>query len=327
MNQKSILISGAAGFIGCHLARHYLSQNYRVIAVDNFSTGRIENLRFIESHPLASANFVFAKADVCQNWNFLELVPSSWLENLANVLHFASPASPPLYQKLALETLWVNSIGLRNALECADRFGAKCVFASTSEIYGDPEVHPQVESYRGNVNTVGPRSCYDEAKRFGEALIYTHNLKAKSSHGMVRIFNTYGPHMNPVDGRVVINFLVQALKGEKLSIYGNGKQTRSFCFVDDLVEAISLYASSSQSQPINIGNDKEFTILELAQHVQDLFKEKKLEIVHSDLPVDDPLQRKPDLSLAKTALGFAPKVLLKDGLERMAQHLKQELRL
>jgi len=203
----------------------------------------------------------------------------------------------------------------------------RVIFSSTSEIYGDPEVSPQPEDYRGCVNTQGPRSCYDESKRFGEALLYTHNLKYGTKHGLVRIFNTYGPRMNPADGRVVINFLAQALRGEALSVYGDGSQTRSFCYVDDLVAGILAYASSAQTRPINIGNEREFTILDLVEAVRALFPEKKLKVEHRALPQDDPRKRRPDLSLAKATLQWSPKIELKEGLSRMLDWLRTELKI
>jgi nucleoside-diphosphate-sugar epimerase len=221
-----------------------------------------------------------------------------------------------------LETMLVNSMGLLEAIRFADSHSARVVFASTSEIYGDPEVHPQPESYRGSVNTVGPRSCYDEAKRFGEALLYTMNLRNGTRHGIIRIFNTYGPRMKPLDGRVVINFLMQGLAGEDLTVYGNGAQTRSFCYVDDLVNGILAFAKSNELGPMNIGNDREFTVLQLAEAVQKLFPEKSLKLRQTDLPVDDPQQRRPDLSLAKSKLKWQPVVHLDAGLAKMLASLK-----
>jgi nucleoside-diphosphate-sugar epimerase len=243
---------------------------------------------------------------------------------LKYVFHFASPASPPHYQRLGLETMWVNSVGLSLAMTFADQVGARVIFSSTSEIYGDPEISPQPETYWGNVNTLGPRSCYDESKRFGESLIYTYNLKNKTQHGLVRIFNTYGPRMNPNDGRVIINFLVQAMKGEALTVYGSGQQTRSFCYVDDLIEGIMKYAESPLTEPVNIGNDHEFTILEAAETVKKIFSDKKLKIEFQALPKDDPKQRKPDLSKAKKLLApWSPKVSLAEGLRHVIKWLEQ----
>lgn len=313
------VITGAGGFLGSHLAERLMADGFHVIGVDNYATGSRENATYLQKLPMASERLTLVEADVCEKWQWF---PKGLKAPLQYVFHFASPASPPHYQRLALETMWVNSVGLSQALQCADAHGARAIFASTSEIYGDPEFSPQPESYRGSVNTVGPRSCYDEAKRFGEALIYSSNLKNKSRHGIVRIFNTYGPRMNPADGRVVINFLVQALKGEPLTVYGDGKQTRSFCYVSDLIEGIWTFAKSPELGPINIGNEKEFTILELAQRVQKIFASKQLRIEHNLLPVDDPKQRRPDLSLARSRLGWEPKIPLEVGLEKMIRWLE-----
>ena len=317
---QKILITGSGGFLGSHMAESFLKEGACGVGVDNFSSTSKRNTEILQK---AYPNlFTAFEADVCQEWH--------WAKNLGKdfnlVFHMASPASPPIYQKLGLETMWVNSIGLNRALEFADSASACLVFASTSEIYGDPEVHPQPESYRGKVNSVGPRACYDESKRFGEALMFTYNLKHQSQHGLVRIFNTYGPRMNPSDGRVVINFLVQGLRGETLTVYGDGSQTRSFCYVDDLISGIRAYANTKLTVPVNIGNNKEFTVLELAEIVQkDLFPKKNLKIVHQALPVDDPLQRCPDISLATAKLNWTPKVALRDGLKSMSQWLSQEL--
>lgn len=305
--------------MGSHLAEKYLADGHSVVAVDNFCTALRANKDYLQGLP-TSSRLQFIEADVIEPWG-------AWTAQISGkvdlVLHFASPASPPHYQRLGLETMWVNSMGLSRALEYADTQKARVVFASTSEIYGDPEISPQPESYWGNVNTIGPRSCYDEAKRFGESLIYTHNLKYGTHHGFVRIFNTYGPRMNPNDGRVIINFLVQALKNEPLTIYGSGHQTRSFCYVDDLVAGIRAYADTQLTGPVNLGNDREFTILEAAKTVQNIFAEKNLQIVHMDLPKDDPKQRKPLLTLAKKELApWEPKISLEIGLKRVLEWLR-----
>jgi nucleoside-diphosphate-sugar epimerase len=312
-----IVVTGAGGFLGSHLCEHYLRRGQKVVGVDNFSTGTPKNIEYLRGLPGATTNFSFFEADVCAPW-------IQWLQSSDRplIFHFASPASPPLYQKLAFETMAVNTTGLERAMDWADRFGGRCVFASTSETYGDPLVHPQPESYRGNVNTMGPRSCYDEAKRFGETLVYTRNWKRGTAHGLVRIFNTYGPRMNPSDGRVVINFLVQGLGREPLTVYGDGTQTRSFCFVSDLVNGIARYAESDLTEPVNLGNDREFTILELAQEVRILFG-NDLPIVHRALPADDPVKRRPDLKKARELLaGWSPTVPLSEGLRLMLEWLK-----
>lgn len=314
------LITGGCGFLGSHLAETLLHQGAHVWVVDNFCTGMRDNATYLQSLSQAKSHLHLIEADVSQPWN--TWLPTNLARPFTHIFHFASPASPPLYQKLSLETMLVNSMGLLEAIRFADNQKARVIFASTSEVYGDPAVHPQPESYHGNVNTVGPRSCYDEAKRFGESLLYTMNLRNHTNHGIVRIFNTYGPRMNPEDGRVVINFLCQGLKGEALTIYGEGKQTRSFCYVDDLVAGILAFAHSHETGPMNIGNEKEFTILDLAQAVQEIFSEKKLSLNFYDLPVDDPRQRRPDLSHAQAKLGWQAKVSLRDGLRKMADSLR-----
>ncbi len=317
-NSDAVLITGGAGFLGSHLSEHYLRKKVPVIAVDNFATGSRSNVDYLRSID-KDGLFTFVEADVCKPWE-------SWAPTkrprLTKVLHFASPASPPHYQRLGVETMWVNTLGLSNAMDLADHDKARVVFASTSEIYGDPEVTPQPETYRGCVNTWGPRSCYDEAKRFGEALIYTRNVLRGTNHGCVRIFNTYGPRMNPADGRVVINLLVQAIKKETLTIYGTGAQTRSFCYVDDLVAGITTFAATTHTGPVNIGNDKEFSILELTEKVRELFPDRKLNLDHLPLPKDDPQRRRPDLTLARKVLNWEPRVPLVEGLAKMRAWLE-----
>lgn len=327
MKYENILITGAGGFLGSHLTERFLSRGHRVVAIDNFSTGMRQNRNYLEALPGASERLFFVEADVCADWSgWLKSLPDFIVPKITHVFHFASPASPPLYQELALETMWVNSLGLNRALEFADSVRARVVFASTSEIYGDPDISPQPESYWGNVNTVGVRSCYDESKRFGESLIHTHNLKKNTQHGFVRIFNTYGPRMNPTDGRVVINLLMQALESKPLTIYGHGNQTRSFCYVDDLCRGIELYGETDLVEPVNVGNDREFSILQLAEIVKKMFAEKSLTIEHMPMPKDDPKQRRPDLTKAKALLqGWSPKVPLEEGLVKMCDWLKTQL--
>ena len=311
------IVTGGAGFIGSHLCRKLLEKNLPVVAVDNYSTGLRSN----------TTGLFTIEADVVEPWEWQRQISKEWLKNISHVFHFASPASPPLYQEMAFSTLWVNTIGLKNALEFADLLkengrGARVIFASTSEVYGDPEVNPQPETYWGRVNSFGVRACYDESKRFGEALIFTHNWKKRTQHGLVRIFNTYGPRMNPHDGRVVINLLRQARDNEPLTVYGDGSQTRSFCYIDDLLDGIWRYAESSLTEPVNLGNDKEFTILELAQTVQALFPTKKIPVVFQPLPKDDPTQRRPDLKRAKEWLApWQPKIALNEGLRRTSEWL------
>ncbi len=318
---KSVLITGCAGFIGSHLSEHFLNAGYAVVGIDNFATGMKGNVEHLKTFP----QFSFFAADVCQPWNeIMSHMNLKTLDQLQYVFHFASPASPPLYQALALETLKVNSVGLENALRFATQYKARVIFASTSEVYGDPKVHPQPESYWGYVNSYGERSCYDEAKRFGEALIFSFNKKMNTQHGLVRIFNTYGPRMNPHDGRVVINFVKQALLNEPLTVYGQGTQTRSFCYVDDLVSGIVKYAESALTEPVNLGNPGEFTILELAETVKKLFSKNNSEIRFLPMPSDDPLQRKPDIQKAMTLLHWKPEIKLQDGLLKTHEWLKTQ---
>lgn len=314
---KSVLVTGAAGFLGSHLCENYLRLGYEVYGLDNFYTGLRSNIEELKSR---YPEFQFIEKDVSTEWTSLPEI-----SNLQYVFHFASPASPPHYQKLALETLWVNTIGLNNAIQFADKHKARIVFASTSEVYGDPEFSPQPESYWGYVNSFGERSCYDEAKRFGEALIFSHNKMKGTRHGLVRIFNTYGPRMNPNDGRVVINFILQALQNKDLTVYGDGKQTRSFCYVDDLIKGISQYAESGITFPVNLGNDTEFTMLELAEVVLKAIPSNS-KLSFKNLPSDDPKKRRPDLTLAKKHLGgWNPEVPLKKGVELMAEWLKLQI--
>lgn len=323
MRATAVLITGGGGFLGSHLAEYFIEQKLPVICVDNFYTGTRDNRTYLEKKGKDLLTFI--EADVSQPWTWARELSSELKSKITHVFHFASPASPPLYQKLSIETMWANSIGLAEAMKFADEVGGRVIFASTSEVYGDPNVSPQPETYWGYVNSYGERSCYDEAKRFGEGLIFSHNKRHGTKHGLVRIFNTYGPRMNPQDGRVVINFLVQALKGEPLTVYGDGKQTRSFCYVSDLVDGIVRYAETDLTEPVNIGNDKEFTILELAQEVQSLAatQGKKLELKFFELPADDPKQRRPDITKAKKLLApWQPRVPLREGLTKMLEWLK-----
>ncbi len=307
-----VVITGAAGFLGSHLADRFLAEGYRVVGVDNFLTGSRENLR----HLLQQPEFEFLEQDVSRG---LEVAGP-----LDGVLHFASPASPIDYLEHPLPTLEVGSLGTRNALLLAQAAGARFLLASTSEVYGDPLVHPQPESYWGNVNPVGPRSVYDEAKRFSEALTMAFHRQHGVETRIVRIFNTYGPRMRARDGRVVSNFIVQALKGEPLTVYGDGNQTRSFCYVSDLVDGIYRLFRSDRIEPTNIGNPNEFTMLELARLVQELVG-SSVPLRHDPLPVDDPKVRRPDITLATTQLGWQPTVELREGLERTIPHFRAAL--
>jgi dTDP-glucose 4,6-dehydratase len=301
---KRAVILGAAGFIGSHLVDRFLAEGWRVTGVDNFITGARRNLDHLAKEP----RFDFVEADICQPLDRI-------MGPVDAVLDFASPASPVDYLEHPLETLHVGSLGVESALLLAKRFGATFLLASTSEVYGDPLEHPQRESYWGNVNPVGPRSVYDEAKRFAEAITMTYRRHRGVETRIARIFNTYGPRMRLNDGRVVPNFVAQALRGEPLTVFGDGKQTRSFCYVDDNVEGMWRLLRSRHDGPVNIGNPAEMTVLEFAQAVQRLVG-SHCEIVFRALPEDDPKVRKPDITLARTLLGWEPRVDLDEGLRR-----------
>ena len=305
-----VLITGAGGFLGSHLCDRFLADGHEVVGMDNFVTGTRENLDHLEGEP----RFRFVEHDVTE--------PIEGEGPLDGVLHFASPASPVDYLELPIETLKVGAHGTLNTLEVARRHGARYLLASTSEVYGDPLVHPQEESYWGNVNPVGPRSVYDEAKRFAEAMTMAFHRHHGVSTGIVRIFNTYGPRMRPADGRVVSNFIVQALRGDPISIYGEGAQTRSFTYVDDLVEGIYRLFRSDRVDPTNVGNPGEFTIRELAELVLEMTGSSS-ELTFHPLPKDDPRQRKPDITRAREALGWEPRVPLRVGLERTIPYFRQ----
>ncbi len=301
-----VLVTGAAGFLGSHLTDRLLGEGHSVIGVDNLSTGDLENIAHLSSEP----RFHFEQQDICQPFR-VDISPGP----LDYVFNLASPASPPEYLRLGIETLRVGSIGTENTLELAARDGAGYLHASTSECYGDPLQHPQTEEYWGHVNPVGPRSVYDESKRYSEALVMAyHRYRGLNTH-LVRIFNTYGPRLHPSDGRVISNFLMQSLRGEPLTVYGDGNQTRSFCYVDDLIDGILLLSKSSEHLPVNIGNPDEFTILECAQAVLDVTGSKS-ELRFEPLPQDDPTRRRPDITKARTILGWEPRVSLTEGLQR-----------
>jgi len=307
-----VLIGGGAGFLGSHLADRFLRDGHDVVAIDNLCTGRLENLAAARAHPC----FQVVEHDLIQP--LPDLGPVDW------VLQFASPASPPKYLDLPIETLRVNSEGTLHLLELARRTNAAFLLASTSEVYGDPAIHPQPESYWGNVNPAGPRSVYDEAKRYAEALTTAYSTKFGLDIRIARIFNTYGPRMDPEDGRVVSNLVTQALRGESLSIYGDGAQTRSFQYVDDLVDGIVALMNVDYRRPVNLGNPEEYTILQLAELVRELTG-IVAPIVFAPLPLDDPKQRRPDISLAGQLMGWRPTVRVRDGLARTIEHFRREL--
>ena len=311
MAEQQVLVTGAAGFLGSHLCDALLAEGHRVLGVDNLSTGRLANLAHLKNEP----RFRLEERDICEPFD---------LGRVGYVYNFASPASPPDYLRLGVETLLVGSAGTLNTLEMARKYGAGYLHASTSECYGDPLVHPQVESYWGNVNPVGPRSVYDEAKRFSEAAVAAyHRYHGVNTH-LVRIFNTYGPRLNPSDGRVISNLMMQSLRGGPLTIFGDGSQTRSFCYVSDLIDGIVRLGKSEEHDPVNIGNPVEFTILECAREVQALVG-SQCAIEFQPLPQDDPTRRRPDITKAKKLLGWEPKVSLREGLALSLDYFKQFL--
>jgi dTDP-glucose 4,6-dehydratase len=306
---QKVLITGAAGFLGSHLCDRFIKDGYHVIGMDNLITGDLKNIEHLFPHE----HFEFHHHDVSK---FIH-VPGE----LDYILHFASPASPIDYLKIPIQTLKVGSLGIHNCLGLAKEKNARLIIASTSEVYGDPTVHPQRESYWGNVNPVGPRGVYDEAKRFQEAITMAYHTFHGVETRIVRIFNTYGPRMRLNDGRVLPAFIGQALRGEDLTIFGDGSQTRSFCYVDDLVEGIVRLLMSDYSSPVNIGNPDEITIKDFAEEIIKLTGTNQ-KVVYKDLPVDDPKQRQPDITLARQLLGWEPKVNRADGLKITYDYFK-----
>ena len=307
-----VLITGAAGFLGSHLAQRFIESGHEVIGVDNFITGSRANSVFLES----LGSFRLIEHDIS--------TPLFIDDELDWVLHFASPASPVDYLEMPIQTLKVGSLGTHNALGLAKAKDARFLLASTSEVYGDPLVHPQPETYWGNVNPVGPRGVYDEAKRFGEAMTMAYHTYHGLETRIVRIFNTYGPRMRPGDGRVVSNFIVQALRGDPLTICGDGSQTRSFCYVKDEVEGIFRLFNSNRAEPVNIGNPNEFTIAELAQVVLEETGSSSV-IERLPLPTDDPKVRQPDITIARELLGWEPAVDLRSGIRETLPYFREEL--
>jgi dTDP-glucose 4,6-dehydratase len=309
-NPITILITGGAGFIGSHLCDRLIAQGHKVICVDNLITGRMENI----THLLNNPNFKFIRQDVT---TFLDIK-----EDIDYVLHFASPASPVDYLKYPIQTLKVGSLGTHNTLGLAKAKGAKFLLASTSEVYGDPLVNPQPEAYLGNVNAIGPRGVYDESKRFAEALTMAYHKTHKIDVKIARIFNVYGERMRKEDGRVIPNFITQALRGQPLTVYGDGSQTRSFCYISDMIEGLFKLFFSNLNEPVNLGNPNEVTILELAQRIIGLTRSKS-KISFRPLPADDPKVRCPDITKAKTLLSWLPTIPLQDGLTRTIEWFKK----
>ncbi len=311
--QKIAVVTGGAGFLGSHLCDKLLSENMKVICIDNLLTGRVENIE----HLFGNENFQFIKLDVT---NYIH-IPG----RVDYILHFASPASPIDYLKFPIQTLKVGSLGTHKALGLAKDKNARFLIASTSEVYGDPLIHPQQEDYWGNVNPVGPRGVYDEAKRFSEAMTMAYNRYHSVDTRIVRIFNTYGPRMRLDDGRALPAFISQALKGEDITVFGDGSQTRSFCFVSDLIDGIYKLLLSTEVNPVNIGNPNEITIEDFAKEVIKLTGSKS-KIIYQDLPADDPKVRQPDITRAKNILGWQPKIGRQEGLRITLEYFKKELK-
>jgi dTDP-glucose 4,6-dehydratase len=306
-----VLITGAAGFLGSHLTDRLIAEGYAVLGVDNLSTGNVDNLEHLSNEPA----FTFEQRDICRPFD-----PG----RVDYVFNFASPASPPHYMRLGIETLRVGSFGTDNALQIAERHKAGFLQASTSECYGDPLEHPQSESYWGNVNPIGPRSVYDESKRYSEALVMAyHHYRGVNTH-LARIFNTYGPRLDPADGRVISNFLMQGLRGEPLTVYGDGQQTRSFCYVSDLIEAIVRLSRTDEHLPVNIGNPSEFTVLECAKEVIEVTGCVS-GIRHESAVEDDPTRRRPDITKARELLGWEPTITLREGLEKSLPYFRSKI--
>ena len=307
-----VLVLGASGFLGSHLCEHLLERGDDVVGMDDFSSSTGVNLEPLKSQ----ARFTFINGDITEGIDIEG--------DFDAVLNFASPASPPRYLEIPIHTLRTGSQGTENALRFALQKNARFIMASTSEVYGDPTITPQVETYWGNVNSIGERSCYDEAKRYAEAVCMAYKREHDIDLGIIRIFNTYGPRLDPNDGRVVSNFVCQAIQGEDLTIYGEGSQTRSFCYVDDQIRGIISMLDSRECGPINIGNPVEFTMLELAEIVRELTGSKS-QLVYRPLPADDPMQRRPDITRAKELLGWEPQVDLREGLMRTIDWFRRNL--
>ncbi|MBN1298261.1 MAG: SDR family oxidoreductase [Actinobacteria bacterium] len=309
--KKTALVTGGAGFIGSHICDYLLEKQYRVICMDNLITGSLENIEHIRT-----GDFIYLNHDITE---YIDLK-----DDICSIFHFASPASPIDYLQLPIQTLKVGSLGTHNILGLAKVKRAKMVLASTSEVYGDPKIHPQAEEYWGNVNCVGPRGVYDEAKRFAEALTMAYHRQQGLDTYIVRIFNTYGPRMRKDDGRAVPTFISQCLENRDITVFGKGSQTRSFCYISDMVEGIYSLINSNYHLPLNIGNPEEMTILQLAQNIKDISKSKS-NIVFQELPADDPLVRKPDIKRARKLLGWEPNISFKDGVEKTISYFRGKI--
>lgn len=314
MRRETVLVTGGAGFIGSHLCLRLYEEGYRVICLDNFFTGRLENFGERHRELLLSGRFEFVRHDVTEPITL----------EVDQIYHLACPASPVHYQYNPVKTIKTNVLGMYHMLGLAKRVKARILQASTSEVYGDPQVHPQPETYWGHVNPIGVRSCYDEGKRVAEALMMDYHRQHKLAIRIARIFNTYGPNMAVNDGRVMSNFICQALRNEPITVYGQGEQTRSFCYVSDLVDGLVRLMKSDQIGPINIGNDREVSMLELVKAIEKQVG-RRLTIKHEPLPPDDPTRRRPDLTRARTLLGYEPKVSLEDGVRETIAFFKREL--
>jgi UDP-glucuronate decarboxylase len=313
--EATILVTGGAGFVGSHLCERLLDAGHSVLAVDDLSTGDPLHI----AHLLTNPRFRTARHDIARELPFEA-------RSATRIFNLACPASPAYYQRHPVQTTLTSVLGMWRLLETAQRSGARLLQASTSEVYGDPEVHPQAESYHGHVNPIGPRSCYDEGKRCAEAMAFAYHRERAVPIRVARLFNSYGPRLTPGDGRVVSNFIVQALRGEPLTVYGDGQQTRSFCYVADTVEGLLRMMESSIEGPVNIGNPDEHTVLDLAEMVLRLTGSRS-RIVHRPLPADDPHRRKPDIGLARDELGWQPRVSLEEGLERTTDYFRKLLRI
>ena len=310
--KQRVLVTGGAGFLGSHLSDRLLSEGFSVLVMDNLITGTTDNI----AHLIGNPDFLFVHHDV-SNYNYVE-------GPLYAVLHFASPASPRDYDELPIQTLKVGSLGTHKALGLAKAKGARFLLASTSEVYGDPLIHPQPESYWGNVNPVGPRGVYDEAKRFSEAMTMAYHRVHGLDTKIARIFNTFGPRMRLADGRAIPNFMKQAILGEQMTIYGDGRQTRSFCYVSDLMEGMFRLLQSDLHEPTNLGNPEEWTVLQMAKAIRELAGSSS-EIVHEELPVDDPKIRQPDTGRAQKALGWSPSTSIHDGLSETLSYFRRKI--